>query len=155
MSQREARLRELGYELSPAPKPAAKYRPIVIDGFTAYLSGALPFDDHGHLIHAGRVPDQVSLSAATAAAAMCAVNLLRVLKAELGSLERVERVLRLSGYVHSAAGFTEQHVVLNGASELVVTVFQDAGLHSRSAVGVAQLPLGASVEVDMIARVAG
>ena len=96
----------------------------------------------------------MSVEDARRAAALCAANLLRVLAQELGSLERIERVLRISGYVNSEPGFSEQHLVINGASELLIEVLGDAGRHARSAIGTAGLPLGASVEVDMVVRLA-
>jgi enamine deaminase RidA (YjgF/YER057c/UK114 family) len=152
MSDRERRLAERGYPLDRLVKPAANYRPLVIDGTTAYLSGAIPFDGGTTLVSTGSVPSAVSVVDATRAAALCAANLLRSLAAELGSLDRIDRVLRLAGYVNSDAGFAEQHLVINGASELLIDVLGDAGQHARSAVGVAGLPLGASVELDMIVR---
>jgi enamine deaminase RidA (YjgF/YER057c/UK114 family) len=150
--QRDAKLEQLGYPLGEVPKPAASYLPVVISGGLAYLSGAVPFERGNELAFQGSVPSQVSLAEATRAAALCAANSLRVLAGELGSLDRIERVLRLAGYVNSDADFTEQHLVMNGASELLVQVLGDAGKHARSAVGVAQLPLGATVEVDMIVK---
>src|SRR5690349_6937394 len=112
MSERARKLEALGFALDRLPTPAASYRPIVIDGSLAYLSGAVPFDGPGQLAFAGRVPSQQSLANAGRAAAPCAANLLRVLAHELGSLERVERVIRVAGYVNSDPGFTEQHLVL-------------------------------------------
>jgi enamine deaminase RidA (YjgF/YER057c/UK114 family) len=155
MSQRANRLSALGFPLDRLPKPAANYRPLVVDGGIGYLSGALPFDGESGLVSQGSVPSLVSLAEAKQAAALCAANLLRVLANELGSLERIERVLRVGGYVSSDPGFTDQHLVVNGASELLVEVLGEAGRHARSAIGVPGLPLGASVEIDMIVRIAG
>ena len=152
MSERARKLEALGFPLDRLPTAAANYRPLVIDGNIGYLSGAVPFDGPGQLAFSGSVPSQQSVAEAQRAAALCAANLLRVLAHELGSLERVERVLRVGGYVNSDPGFTEQHLVLNGASELLVAVLGEAGRHARSAMGVAGLPLGASVEVDMMVR---
>jgi enamine deaminase RidA (YjgF/YER057c/UK114 family) len=98
------------------------------------------------------VPSQVSLEDAKKAAALCAANVLRLVRQELGSLDKVERVLRVTGYVNSDPNFTEQHLVINGASQLLVDVFGEQGWHARSAVGMAQLPLGASVEVEAILK---
>ncbi len=154
MSERERKLAALGYPLDRVPKPAASYLPLVVDGTTGYLSGAIPFDGPSELAYRGRVPSELSVEDARRAAALCAANLLRVLAQELGSLERIERVLRISGYVNSEPGFGEQHLVINGASELLIEVLGDAGRHARSAIGTAGLPLGASVEVDMVVRLA-
>jgi enamine deaminase RidA (YjgF/YER057c/UK114 family) len=153
MSERAEKLEKLGYALDKVPSPAAAYRPIRLDGNLAYCSGALPFDGPGNLICKGKVPLEVALDEAKRAAALCAANLLRVLNAELGNLERIERVLKLNGFVASAPEFTDQHLVINGASELFVAVLGDAGAHARSALGVAALPLGAAVEVDLVVRV--
>jgi enamine deaminase RidA (YjgF/YER057c/UK114 family) len=154
MSERERRLMDLGYPLDRVPKPAASYLPLVIDGTTGYLSGAVPFDGGTELAYRGRVPSEISVTEAQRAAALCAANLLRVLAQELGSLQRIERVLRIAGYVNSEPGFGEQHLVINGASELLIDVLGDAGRHARSAIGTAGLPLGASVELDMMVRLA-
>jgi enamine deaminase RidA (YjgF/YER057c/UK114 family) len=150
---RDEKLESLGYPLDRVPRPGAIYRPVVIDGTTVYVSGCVPFDGHGNLASKGKVVSQVSLAEAQKAAALCAANVLRLVRQEVGSLERVDRMLRVTGYVNSDADFTEQHLVINGASQLMVDVFGgDAGLHARTAVGVAQLPLGSSVEVEAILR---
>jgi len=154
MSERAQKLEALGFPLDRLPTPAASYRPLVIDGSVGYLSGAIPFDGGQQIAFSGSVPSQLPVPEAQRAAALCAANLLRVLAHELGSLERVERVLRVGGYVNSDPGFTQQHLVINGASELLVAVLGEAGRHARSAMGVAGLPLGASVEVDMVVRIA-
>ena len=152
MSERERKLEALGYSLSKTLSAGAIYRPVVVDGTTVYVSGCVPFDGDKNLASKGKVPSQVSLEDARKAAALCAANVLRLVRQELGSLDRVERVLRVTGYVNSDADFTEQHLVINGASQLFVDVFGDAGWHARSAVGMAQLPLGASVEVEAILK---
>jgi len=154
MNDAEKKLQDLGYPLDRVPGAAALYRPLVVDGTTGYLSGALPFDGPGNLPKAflGKVPTQVDVETAARAAALCAANLLRVLRAELGSLDRVERVLRLGGYVNSEPDFSSQHLVMNGASQLLMDVLGEAGRHARSAIGTAQLPLNASVEVDLIVK---
>jgi enamine deaminase RidA (YjgF/YER057c/UK114 family) len=148
----DQKLESLGYPLDRTLSPGAIYKPVVIDGTTAYVSGCVPFDGDKKLVSRGKVPSQVSLEEARKAAALCAANILRLIRQELGSLERVERVLRVTGYVNSDADFTEQHLVINGASQLFVDIFGDAGMHARSAVGMAQLPLGASVEVEAILK---
>ncbi len=153
MTSRERKLEELGYPLDRVPKPAALYLPVVVSGTTAYVSGAIPFDGDGPIVSKGKVGLDLSLEDAQRAAALCAANVLRVVRAELGSLDRIVRVLRLGGYVSSPPDFTEQHLVMNGASQLFLDVLGEAGRHARSAIGVAQLPLGASVEVDAILEV--
>jgi enamine deaminase RidA (YjgF/YER057c/UK114 family) len=150
--ERERKLEALGYVLSKTLSAGAIYRPVVVDGTTVYVSGCVPFDGDKNLASKGKVPSQVPLEAAKKAAALCAANVLRVVRQELGSLDRVERVLRVTGYVNSDPDFTDQHLVINGASQLFVDVFGDAGWHARSAVGMASLPLGASVEVEAILR---
>ena len=150
---RDEKLESLGYPLDRVPKAGAIYKPVVIDGKTVYVSGCVPFDGHGNLASKGKVISQVSLAAAQKAAALCAANVLRLVRQEVGSLERVERMLRVTGYVNSDSDFTDQHLVINGASQLLVDVFgAEAGIHARSAVGMAQLPLGSSVEVEAILR---
>jgi len=150
--ERERKLESLGFPLDRKLSAGAIYKPVVIDGTTVYVSGCVPFDGDGNLVSKGKVPSQVSLEDARKAAALCAANVLRLVRQELGSLDRVERMLRVTGYVNSDADFTSQHLVINGASQLFVDVFGDAGWHARSAVGMAQLPLGASVEVEAILK---
>jgi len=152
MSERERKLESLGYSLSKTLSAGAIYRPVVVDGTTVYVSGCVPFDGDKNLASKGKVPSQVSLEDAKKAAALCAANVLRLVRQELGSLDRVERVLRVTGYVNSDPDFTEQHLVINGASQLFVDVFGEQGWHARSAVGMAQLPLGSSVEVEAILK---
>lgn len=152
IGERERKLEQLGFPLDRKLSPGAIYKPVVVDGTTIYVSGCVPFDGDGNLVSKGKVPSQVSLEEARKAAALCAANVLRLVRQELGSLERVERMLRVTGYVNSDADFTSQHLVINGASQLFVDVFGDPGWHARSAVGMAQLPLGASVEVEAILK---
>jgi enamine deaminase RidA (YjgF/YER057c/UK114 family) len=125
--------------------------PVVIAGGLAHVSGQLPFID-GKLV-TGRLGEDVSVEQGNAAAQACGLMLLAQLKAALGSLSRVERVVKLGGFVNSTGAFTDQPKVVNGASELMVAVFGDAGKHARSAVGVPSLPLGAAVEVDAIVAI--
>lgn len=150
---REEKLQKLGFALDRVPSPAALYRPVVVQGGTAYVSGCIPVDGPGPPVSVGKVGTGVNLEDAQRAAALCAANVLRLLKAELGSLDRIERVVRIGGYVRSAEGFSDQHLVLNGASQLLIEVLGEAGAHTRTAVGVAELPLGSSVEVDAIVAV--
>lgn len=150
-SEIESRLAELGLVLPAAAAPVAAYIPVVIAGGLAHVSGQLPFID-GKLV-TGRLGEDVSVEQGNAAAQACGLMILAQLKAALGSLSRVERVVKLGGFVNSAGNFTDQPKVINGASELMVAVFGDAGKHARSAVGVPCLPLGAAVEVDAIVAV--
>jgi len=142
-----SRLAERGFPLDDIPPPAALYRPVVVHAGVAFVSGALPIAA-GQLTSRGRVGQDTSVEDARRAAELCAANLLRTLLRELGDPRRLERVLRVAGYVQSAPGFSEQHLVLNGASEFLVSILGDAGAHARSAIGVAGLPLDASVEID-------
>ena len=152
MSERDAKLEALGYPLDRAPAPGAIYRPAMVDGTTVYVSGAVPLDGD-QLTSKGKVPSDVSLEDAQKAAELCAANCLRMARREVGSLDNIERVLRLTGYVNSDPEFTDQHLVINGASQLLLDVFgSDDGLAARSALGMAQLPLGSSVEVEMILK---
>jgi enamine deaminase RidA (YjgF/YER057c/UK114 family) len=142
------RIAELGIELPAAAAPVAAYVPVVVAGGLAHVSGQLPFID-GRLV-TGRLGQDVSLEQGAAAARACGLMILAQLKAALGSLDRVERIVKLGAFVSSTADFTDQPKVANGASELMAEVFGDSGKHARSAVGVPVLPLGAAVEVDAV-----
>ena len=145
-------LKDLGYPLEKTTREGQLVDALVVEGQTLYASGQVAFDGE-QLVSKGKVPSQVSLEAATQAAALCAANVLRAVRKRLGSLERVERVLRITGYVNADPDFTDEHLVINGASQLVRDVFGDAGRHARTALGLAQLPLGSSVEVEMILKI--
>lgn len=147
----DAKLAELGLTLPQAAAPVAAYVPVVVAGGLAHVSGQLPFI--GSDFVKGRLGENVSLEEGTAAAQACGLMILAQLKAALGSLSRVERVIKLGAFVSSTADFTDQPKVANGASELMAAVFGEAGKHARSAVGVPVLPLGAAVEVDAIVAV--
>ena len=149
----EARLAELGITLPEPAAPVAAYVPVVVAGGLAHISGQLPFID-GELV-TGRLGEGVSLENGYAAARACGLMILAQAKAALGSLDKVEGVVKLGAFVNSAASFTDQPKVANGASELMAELFGDAGRHARSAVGVPVLPLGAAVEVDAILAVRG
>jgi enamine deaminase RidA (YjgF/YER057c/UK114 family) len=144
----DSRLAELGLTLPQAAAPVAAYVPTVLAGGLLHVSGQLPFVD-GQLV-TGRLGESVSLEDGQAAARACGLMLLAQAKAALGSLDRIERVVKLGAFISSTADFTDQPKVANGASELMQAVFGEAGLHARSAVGVPVLPLGAAVEVDAI-----
>lgn len=147
----EAKLAELGLVLPEAAAPVAAYVPVVIAGGLAHVSGQLPFVS-GKLV-TGRLGEDVLLEAGFEAAQACGLMILAQLKAALGSLSRVERIVKLGAFVSSTADFTDQPKVANGASELMGHLFGEAGRHARSAVGVPVLPLGAAVEVDAIVAV--
>lgn len=147
----DAKLAALGLSLPQAAAPVAAYVPVVIAGGLAHVSGQLPFI--GSDFVKGRLGENVSLEDGTKAAQACGLMILAQLKAALGSLSRVERVVKLGAFVSSTADFTDQPKVANGASELMAAVFGEAGKHARSAVGVPVLPLGAAVEVDAIVAV--
>ena len=147
----EAKLAELGLTLPAAAAPVAAYVPVVIAGGLAYVSGQVSFVD-GTLVK-GRLGDDVTLEQGITAAQGCGLMILAQLKAALGSLDRVERVVKLGAFINSTADFTDQPKVANGASELMVAVFGEAGKHARAAVGVPSLPLGCAVEVDAIVAV--
>ena len=150
-AQIDAKLAEMGLALPQAAAPVAAYVPVVITGGLAHVSGQLPFID-GKLV-TGRLGEDVSLEDGTAAARACGLMILAQLKAALGSLDRVERVVKLGAFLSSTSSFTDQPKVANGASELMAALFGEAGNHARSAVGVPVLPLGAAVEVDAIIAV--
>ena len=147
----DARLASLGLALPQPAAPVAAYVPVVITGGMAYVSGQLPFMD-GALV-TGRLGEDVDLEAGETAARACALMILAQLRAALGALARVERVVKLGVFVASTPAFTDQPKVANGASELMVALFGEAGRHARSAVGVPVLPLGAAVEIDAIVAV--
>ena len=144
-------LAELGLALPQAAAPVAAYVPTVLAGGLLHISGQLPFKD-GKVV-TGRLGDGVSLEEGQDAAQRCALMLVAQMKAALGDLARVNRIVKLGVFINSAADFTDQPKVANGASELMVALFGDAGKHARSAVGVPVLPLGAAVEVDAIVAV--
>jgi len=148
----EQRLAELGVTLPQPAAPVAAYVPAVEYAGLLHISGQISFAEDGSLIK-GRLGDDVDLDGGMAAARRCGIMLLAQMKAALGSLDRVDRVVKLGVFVNSTAEFTDQPKVANGASELMQDVFGEAGRHARSAVGVTVLPLGVAVEVDAIVAV--
>lgn len=143
-----ARLAELGHTLPQPAAPVAAYVPTVLVNGLLHVSGQLPFV--GGALVTGRLGQDVSIEQGQEAAHACALMLLAQVKAALGSLDRVERVVKLGAFINSTADFTDQPKVANGASELMVAAFGEAGRHARSAVGVPVLPLGAAVEIDAV-----
>jgi enamine deaminase RidA (YjgF/YER057c/UK114 family) len=148
----EERLAELGITLPEPASPVAAYVPTVEAGGLLHISGQISFAEDGNLI-TGRLGENMNLERGTAAARRCGIMLLAQIQAALGSLDRVDRIVKLGVFVNSDPSFTDQPKVANGASELMQEVFGEAGRHARSAVGVAALPLGVAVEVDAIVAV--
>lgn len=154
MGEREKKLVAAGYPLERGPKEGPVIDLLSVLGDTLYASGQVPVDA-GELTSKGKVPSQVSIEEATKAASLCAANILRAIVLKLGSLDRVERVVRVTGYVNADPDFTDCHLVINGATNLLKEVFgADAGRHARTALGMGQLPLGTSVEVEAIFQLA-
>ncbi|MFN3655073.1 MAG: RidA family protein [Candidatus Nitrosotenuis sp.] len=145
----EDRLRELNITLPVPPKPAGAYIPVVTSGNLAFVSGQIPIQD-GKVVFTGKVPIERSVEEAQNAAKLCAINILAQLKANLGSLDKISRFVRVSGFVNSTPDFSEQPKVINAASDLFFEVFGEKARHSRIAVGVSSLPLNSTVEVDAI-----
>ncbi|MDQ1643007.1 MAG: hypothetical protein QOJ90_2358 [Actinomycetota bacterium] len=152
MSTPEERIVELGLELPPVAAPVAAYVPAVRSGNWVFTSGQVPMVA-GSLAATGKVGAEVAADRAKELAAICALNALAAVKAEIGELSAVRRVVKVVGFVASSPDFTGQPGVVNGASELLGQIFGDAGVHARSAVGVAALPLDAPVEVELIVEV--
>ena len=152
MSTPEERLAELGLSVPEVAAPVAAYVPAVRSGAHVFTSGQLPLRE-GTLITTGKVGEEVSLEEAVECAKQCALNAIAAVRAEVGELSAVKRVVKVVAFVASAPDFTAQPKVANGASELLGTVFGDAGVHARSAVGVAALPLDAPVEVEITVEV--
>jgi len=148
------RLAALGLTLPPVTAPVAAYVPAVRTGPYVYVSGQLPVVD-GKLPATGKVGDAVSAADAAGMARTCALNALAAAAAAADGLEAISRIVKVTGFVASAPGFTGQPQVINGASELLIEVFGEQGRHARSAIGVAELPLNAPVEVELIAEVRG
>lgn len=149
----EAKLKEMGLELPEAPKPVAAYVPAVQSGNLVFTSGQIPMVK-GELAYVGKVGKERTEAEGYESAKICALNCLAVIKGQIGSLDKIVRVVKLVGFVNSADTFTMQPKVINGASELVGKLFGDKGLHARSAVGVNALPLDCTTEVEMIVEVA-
>lgn len=145
----EHKLKELALELPQPPKPLATYVPAVLAGNLLFLSGVLPMCD-GQLVFSGKLGQDLTVEQGIEAAKLSLLNALAIAKQELGTLDRITRVVKVVGYVASAKGFVQQPQVLNGASDLLVTIFGEAGRHARVAVGAAELPRGAAVEIEVI-----
>ncbi len=142
-------LRKLGITLPTPPKPVAAYVPYVAHGGLIFTSGQIPLED-GKVRYTGKAGAERSLEEAQQAARLCAINALAVGAEAAGALDAIKRVLKVTLFVASAEGFTDQHKVANGASELLLEVFGEPGRHARAAVGVAELPMNATTEIDII-----
>jgi len=148
----EQKIEKLGYRVPEASKPLGVYVPVVRVGNLLFVGGKIPLVQ-GQLRYKGKVGKDLTVEEGYEAAKTCVLNLLSVIKTELGDLDKVQRIIKIAGYINSASGFTEQSKVLNGASEFLLEVFGDKGRHARAAIGVAELPLDAPLEVEMIVEV--
>ena len=148
----EEKLKSLNIDLPIPPKPAGSYIPVVVTGNLAFVSGQIPMQD-GKVVFTGKVPTEKSIEDAQKAAKICAINILAQLKANLGSLDRIAKIVRVSGFVNSAPDFAEQPKIINAASDLFFDIFGERGRHSRIAVGVSSLPLNSTVEIDVVVEI--
>jgi enamine deaminase RidA (YjgF/YER057c/UK114 family) len=148
----EGRLRDLGIDLPPAPAPVASYVPVVVAGGLAFVAGQVPLEE-GKPMATGKLGADLTTDEGAFWARRCALQALAALKGELGSLDRIRRIAKVTVWVASADSFTEQPAVANGASDCLVEVFGDAGKHARAAVAAPVLPLNVPVEVEVIAEV--
>ncbi len=144
----DEKLEELGIVLPNPPAPAGSYVPIIISGNIAFVSGQIPLVD-GKVMYQGKVNDE-NMDDAKKSAKICAINILAQLKRELGSLDKISKIIKVSGFVNSSPEFTKHPLVINAASDLFFSIFGEKGKHSRIAVGVASLPLGSMTEIDAI-----
>ena len=145
----DEKLKELSIVIHTPPSPAGSYIPVVTTGNLAFVSGQIPMKE-GKVVFEGKVPDEQSLESAREAAKICIINSLAQLKVNLGSLDKITKFVRISGFVNSNPNFIEQPRVINAASDLLVEIFGDIAKHSRIAVGVTSLPLNSTVEIDMV-----
>lgn len=152
MTEVNERLEELGIKLPVPPDPLGAYVPAVVSGHLLYISGQLPLRD-GNLAFKGKVGDTVTEEEAYQAARIASINALSVIAKELGGFVRLKRIVKLTGYIASAKGFTSQASVVNGASDFFFEVFGEAGKHARVAIGVSELPADSPVEIEVIAEI--
>ncbi len=144
----EEKIKSLGIQLPEPPTPAGSYIPVVKTVNLLFISGQIPMDN-GKVIFTGKVSDD-NIEIAQKAARMCAINILAQIKREVGNLDKVTKIIRLSGFVNSSSEFIQHPKVINAASDLIFEIFEDKGKHSRIAVGVTSLPLGSMTEIDAI-----
>ncbi len=144
----EEKIKSIGIKLPNPPTPAGSYIPVVKSGNLLYVSGQIPMED-GKVVFTGKVSD-TNIETAQKSARICAINILAQLKKELGDLEKISRIVKLSGFVNSGPEFTQQPKVINAASDLFYEIFGENGKHSRIAVGVSSLPLNSMTEIDAI-----
>jgi len=148
----EQKLTQLGITLPAPPKPVATYIPAVLAGELLFLSGVIPFRD-GKLVFEGKLGRELTVEQGAEAAGIALLNALAIARHELGTLDRVKRIVRMTGHVASAEGFVQHPSVINGASDLLVKIFGEAGRHARVALGAAELPLNAPIEIELIIQV--
>lgn len=149
----EQKLKDLGITLPVPPKPAGSYIPVVRSGNLAFVSGQIPMQN-GKVLFTGKVPNERTVEEAQEAAKLCAINILAQLKANIGSLDKISKIVRVSGFVNAAQDFAEHPKIINAASDLFFEIFGENGKHSRIAVGVSSLPLNSTVEIDMTVEIA-
>jgi len=147
----DEKLKSLGIELSTPPKPAGAYVPVVISNNLAYVSGQIPMKE-GKVIYEGKVNDE-NLEKARESAKLCAINILAQLDKELGSLDKIAKIVKISGFVNSEPNFSQHPKVINAASDLFFEIFGEKGQHARIAVGVSSLPLNSMTEIDAIVEI--
>ena len=147
----EEKIKSIGIKLPIPPNPAGSYIPVVKSGNLLFVSGQIPMED-GKVALTGKVSD-ANIETAQKSARMCAINILAQLKKELGDLEKISKIVRLSGFVNSVPEFTQQPKVINAASDLLYEIFGECGKHSRIAVGVSSLPLNSMTEIDAIVEI--
>ena len=147
----EEKIEQLGIELSAPPAPAGSYVPIVVTGNFAYVSGQIPIED-GKLMFTGKVTDD-TIETGQKSARLCVINILAQLKKELGSLDRIQKFVRINGFVNAGPDFSAHPKVINGASDLLFEIFGKNGKHSRIAVGVSNLPLNSMTEIDAVVQI--
>lgn len=148
----EEKLKKLNIKITVAPKPLASYIPVTRVGNLVFTAGQIPLEN-GTLKYKGKIGKEIDLETGKEAAKLCAINCLSVIKSEIDDLDKIKKIVKVTVFVNSADGFTDQPKVANGASDLLVELFEEKGKHVRSAVGVSELPIDASVEVEMIAEI--
>ena len=148
----DEKLKSLNIEIPTPPKPAGSYIPVVISNNLVFVSGQIPIQD-GKVAYTGKIPTQKSIEEGQKAARVCVINALAQLKTALGSLDKIKKIVKVSGFVNSTSDFTYHPKVINAASDLLFEIFGQNGQHSRIAVGVASLPLDSTVEIDMVIEI--